>query len=118
MSWGGSAIGRQVQVLATSTGRELMPLIDLSSCRPPHQSGDPDQQASPDEASNEVAEPSGQGDPEVAQNEAGDCRPDDAEHDIHQQPHVALHELLCQPACNSANYDRCDPAYRWICHGT
>src|SRR6516164_11492042 len=88
-----------------------------SSC-PPYQSGDPDEQARPDEASNEVAEPSGQDDPKVAQNGAGDCRPDDAEHDIHQHAHVALHELLCQPACNPADYDRCDPAYCRISHGS
>ena len=33
------------------------------------------------------------------------------EHDIHQDPHFTLHELFCQPACNAADDDGCDPAY-------
>ena len=33
--------------------------------------------------------------------------PDNTEHDIHDQSHVTLHELLCQPACNPADDDGC-----------
>ena len=42
-----------------------------------------------------LAEPSPQDDAEVAQNGAGNRRADNTEHDIHDQSHVTLHELLC-----------------------
>src|SRR5260221_8406729 len=75
----------------------------------PYSLDNPDQQDRADEAGNEVADPSPQGDPEVAQNGAGNRRTDNAEHNIHDQPHVTLHELLCQPACNPTDNDGCDP---------
>jgi hypothetical protein len=39
-----------------------------------------------------------------------------AEHNIHDQPHVTLHELLCQPACNPADDDGCDPTHSSSSH--
>jgi hypothetical protein len=37
--------------------------------------------------------------------------------DIHEQPHVALHELLGEPSSDSADNDGCDPADLLIFHG-
>jgi hypothetical protein len=79
---------------------------------------DPDQQDRADEPGNQVAEPSPKVDPKDAQNEAGNRRPDDTEHDIHQEPHFTLHELFGQPACNSADDDGCDPACLCVVHGS
>jgi hypothetical protein len=31
---------------------------------------------------------------------------------------LTLHELLCQPARNSADNDGCDPAHLWVFHGS
>src|SRR6266404_1802907 len=58
----------------------------------PYSPDNPDQQDRADEAGNQVADPSPQGDPEVTQNGAGNRRTDNAEHNIHDQPHVTLHE--------------------------
>src|SRR6478609_9928086 len=84
----------------------------------PYHPDDPDQQDRADEAGYQVADPSPQVDPEVAQNGAGNRRADNTEHDIHDQPHVTLHELLCQPACNPANDDGCDPTHSSVSHGS
>jgi predicted RecB family nuclease len=40
----------------------------------------------------------------------------DAEHNVHDKPHLALHELLREPAGNSANDDGCDPADLLLFH--
>src|SRR6186713_1202250 len=77
---------------------------------------DPDQQDCADEAGNQVADPSPQIDAEGTQNGAGNCRADNAEHDIHDQSHVTLHELLCQPASDAANDDGCDPTHSSVSH--
>ncbi len=69
--------------------------LGLMSSSWPYSPDNPDQQDRADEAGNQVADPSPQGDPEVAQNGAGNRRTDNAEHNIHDQPHVTLHELLC-----------------------
>src|SRR5204862_5216905 len=58
---------------------------------------DPDQQDRAGEAGNQVADPSTQVDAEGTQNGAGNRRANNAEHDVHDQSHVTLHELLCQP---------------------
>src|SRR4249919_890041 len=84
-------------------------VLDRPAC-PLYRPYDPDQQDRADEPGNEVADPSPQVDPKETQNCAGNRRPDDTEHDIHQDPHFTLHELFCQPACNSADDDGCDPA--------
>ena len=76
----------------------------------PYHPDDPDQQDCADEAGDQVADPSPKGDPEVTQNGAGNRRTDNAEHDVHDQSHVTLHELLCQPARNPADDDGCYPA--------
>jgi hypothetical protein len=41
---------------------------------------------------------------------------DNAERDIHDQSHVTLHELLCQPACDAADDDGCDPTHSIVFH--
>src|SRR6478736_1565000 len=82
----------------------------------PYHPDDPDQQDRADEAGYQVADPSPQGDPEVAQNGAGNRRADNAEHDIHDQSHVTLHELLGQPACDAADDDGCDPTHSSVSH--
>src|SRR5258708_38949461 len=87
----------------------------MSSGRP-YRPDDPDKQDRADEAANQVADPSPQEDPEVAQNGAGNRRTDNAEHNIHDQPHVTLHELLCQPACNPADNDGYDPTHSSVSH--
>src|SRR5215510_4658805 len=79
---------------------------------------DPDQQDRADKPCNQVADPSPKVDPKETQNGAGNRRPDDTEHDIHQDPHFTLHELFCQPACNSADDDGCDPAYSCVVHSS
>jgi len=40
----------------------------------------------------------------------------DHEHDVHQQSHVTLHELLCQPPCDPTDNDSCDPSHSSV-HG-
>jgi hypothetical protein len=71
--------------------------------------GDRDQDASSDEAGNQIADPSGERDTENAQQPAGDSGSYDAEYNVHQKPHLAFHELLGEPASDSANDDGCDP---------
>jgi hypothetical protein len=66
----------------------------------PYRPDDPDQQDRADEAGNQVADPSSQDDPEVAQNGAGNCRTDNAEHNIHDHSHVTFYDFLSQLACN------------------
>src|SRR5215211_4615089 len=78
----------------------------------------PDQQDRADEAGNQVAEPSPKDDPEETQYGASNRRTDNTKDDIHHHPHVALHELLCQPACNPTDDDGCDPADTRIFHGS
>src|SRR5277367_4879941 len=77
---------------------------------------DRDQQDRADESSNEVAEPSSKANPKEIQNGAGNRGPDDTEHDIHQESHITLHELFCEPARNPADDDRCNPAYLCFAH--
>src|SRR6516165_4796163 len=55
-------------------------------------------------------------DTKEAQYGASNRRPDDTEHDIHHEPYFTLHKLFCEPACNSADYDGCDPAYLRLVH--
>jgi hypothetical protein len=107
----------EVHLLSTTTNRAAGHFLAASMvssswpATPLYQPHDPDQQARADEAGNQVADPSPQNDPKEAQNGAGNCRPDDAEHDIHEHALVTLHELLCQPTCNPPDDDGCDPAY-------
>src|SRR6516164_1755868 len=56
-------------------------------------------------------------DTKEAQYGAGNRRPDDAEHDIHHEPHFTLHKLFCEPACNTADDDGRNPAYLRVVHG-
>jgi hypothetical protein len=92
VSFGGARFGCGKQSFA-SLGVALM-----SSGRP-YRPDDPNQQDRADEAGNQVAEPSSRDDPEVAQNGVGNCRTDDAEHNIHDHSHATLHECSAgQPA--------------------
>src|SRR6185437_4530601 len=61
--------------------------------------------------------PTAQHDPKNTENGAGDRGADDPEHDIHQEAHIALHELLGQPAGDSADDNGRDPAHFRIVHG-
>jgi len=78
-SFGGARFGCGKQSLA-SPG-----VASVFSGRP-YRPDDPDQQDRADEAGNQVADPPSQDDPEVAQNGAGNCSTDDAEHNIHDLP--------------------------------
>src|SRR5580700_11371608 len=80
-----------------------------SGCAAPDHANDPDQQAGADEPKDQIADPSAEHDPKNTENRAGDRRADDAEYDIHEQAHIALHELLGQPASNSADDNGRDP---------
>jgi hypothetical protein len=40
----------------------------------------------------------------------------DAEHNVHHKPHLALHELLSEPAGDPADNDGCDPADLMLFH--
>src|SRR5262249_17217265 len=90
----------------------------LSSCLATYRAGDPDQQTCTNEAGNQIANPSAKGDPEKTKDGVGNRCPDDAEHDIHQQAHVTLHELLSQPAGNAAYDNGCNPTYGRVSHGS
>ena len=82
-------------VLERAVGRfALLGAAQSSGCAAPNHANDPDQQTGADEAEDQVADPSAKHDPKNTENGAGDRRADDAEHDIHQQAHIALHELL------------------------
>jgi len=70
-----------------------------------------DQYAGADEAGNQVADPSAEMDAHDTQYGARDRRANDAEHDVHEEPHVALHELLCQPTGDRTDDDCGNPAY-------
>src|SRR5262249_1985863 len=85
--------------------------------RPAYYSNDPDQQTCANEPGNQVTEPSSQIDSKEAKNGARNGRSDDAEHNVHDKSHVTLHELFCQPACDTADDNGCNPAYLWIVHG-
>src|SRR5262245_18783023 len=93
-------------------------MLGSNGPRPPYCPSDPDQQTCSDESGNQVTDPSAQVDPKEAKNGARNCRPDDSQHDIHQESHITLHELFCQPACNSADDNGRDPAYLRIIHGS
>src|SRR5262249_6841134 len=72
----------------------------------------------PDEAGNEITDPTGT---EPHTNEAEQPTRNsgsyDAQNDVHENSHLALHELLGEPASDSANDDSCDPADLLILHG-
>src|SRR5262245_28272757 len=72
--------------------------------------------AGADESRNQIADPAGKIDAEEAEQPIGDRGPYDAEHDVHQNAHWALHELLGQPAGKPADDDRRDPANLFIVH--
>src|SRR5262249_14478747 len=114
---GGGAAGRVLRRTRGSHGWGVQEGHDSnwSACpyRPPY----PDQQDRAEEPSDQVAEPSPKVDTKRAQYGAGNRRPDDTEHDIHHEPHFTLHKLFCEPACNSADDDGCDPAYLRVVHG-
>src|SRR5215216_5190464 len=77
---------------------------------------DGDENASPNEASNQIADPTCERDTEEAEQPTSDGSSHDAEHDIHQNSHLALHDLFGEPAGDSANDDRCDPADCLVFH--
>src|SRR5215510_13707281 len=89
-----------------------------SCCADPECTDDPDQQTRADEPSNQVADPAAQGDSKDAENGAGNRRSNNAEHDVHHQSHITLHELLSKPACNPADYNGRDPTNCWVFHGS
>jgi hypothetical protein len=62
-----------------------------------------------DKARNQIANPTAERDTDQAEQPTSDRGPYDAEHDVHQETHLTLHELLGEPAVDGANYDGCDP---------
>src|SRR6478752_5205807 len=71
---------------------------------------DEDQDDRPDEACDQIADPTGtEPEPHEAEKPTSNSGPDDPEDDVHQKSHVALHELLGKPAGNSTDNDGGDP---------
>src|SRR6266536_2547631 len=58
----------------------------------------------------QVADPTGEVNADEAEQRTSDSGPHDTEHDVQEKPHLALHELLCEPTGNSAYDDGCNPA--------
>jgi hypothetical protein len=81
------------------------------------QAGDRNYDASSDEASNQITDPTAaERDAKEAQQPTRDSGPYDAEHNVHENPHLALHELLGEPAGDSANDDGCYPTDLMLFH--
>jgi hypothetical protein len=79
---------------------------------------DKDENACADEAGDQVADPTGEGDANEAEQPTRQSCANDAEHYVHQKPHLTFHELLGEPARDTANDDGCNPTDFLIFHGT
>jgi hypothetical protein len=109
------ALERALKEVTTETEKRLrLVQLDLSS---PHRSSDRNQNAGTDEAGNEIANPSRELDAEESEQKACNRGSYYPQQNIHEQPHVALHELLGEPSSDSADNDGCDPADLLIFHG-
>src|SRR6266496_812082 len=64
----------------------------------------------PVKTGNQIADPTGEVNADEAEQRTSDSGPHDTEHDVQEKPHLALHELLCEPTGNSAYDDGCNPA--------
>lgn len=58
-----------------------------------------------------MADPTAERDTEKAQRRTSDSGPYDAKHNVHHKPHLALHELLREPAGDPADNDLM--LFRW-----
>src|SRR6185312_10756733 len=77
---------------------------------------DGDEDAGADEADDHIGNPARETEIERRQYRVQDHRTDDAENDVHQEPHIALHELFRGPARYTADDDRGNPPYAVYVH--
>lgn len=70
-----------------------------------------DKDARTDESGNQISEPARENDAEHRQNRVCDNRTDDSKKDVHENTHIALHELFGEPPGNATNDDCGDPTY-------
>ena len=71
---------------------------------------DKDQDDRAYEAGDQITDPAGaEFEPHKAEQPTSNSGPYNSQHDVHQEPHVALHKLLGKPASNSADHDGGDP---------
>jgi hypothetical protein len=91
--------------------------VTVETTLPSNKPTDEDQDARPDEAGDKVGSPAGaEVDVEGREYEVGDNSADDTEKNVHQQAHIAVHDLFGKPASNAANNDGRDPAYLSVLH--